>query len=120
MDILYFQTKNGKGYCLVLANVGSKGRFHYEREKEHSLFVLSIFSCTRFNFNRSLQSKINKRNKECSFPRSQWKRALRKTFFLYYVTLRHATNLCHLNRHFHQKTKKRFIVSFFYLKEGKS
>ena len=47
-----------------------KARFHYEREKEHSLFVLLIFFCARFNFNRSLQSKVNKRNKECSFPRS--------------------------------------------------
>ena len=40
-----------------------KARFHYERGKEHSLFVSLIFL-------RSLQSKINKRNKECSFPRS--------------------------------------------------
>ena len=47
-----------------------KARFHYERGKEHSLFVLLIFVCARFNFNRSVQSKINKRNKECSFPRS--------------------------------------------------
>ena len=47
-----------------------KARFHYERGKKHSLFVLLLFFCARFNFNRSLQSKINKRNKECSFPRS--------------------------------------------------
>ena len=36
--------------------------FHYERGKEHSLFVLLIFFCAHFNFNRLLQSKINKRN----------------------------------------------------------
>ena len=47
-----------------------KARFHYERGKKHSLFVLLLFFCARFNFNRSLQSKINKRDKECSFPRS--------------------------------------------------
>ena len=47
-----------------------KARFHYERGKKHSLFVLLLFFCARFNFNRSLQSKINKREKECSFPRS--------------------------------------------------
>ena len=39
-------------------------------KKEYSLFVLLLFFCARFNFNRSLQSKINKRDKECSFPRS--------------------------------------------------
>ena len=38
-----------------------KARFHYERGKKHSLFVLLLFFCARFNFNRSLQSKINKR-----------------------------------------------------------
>ena len=47
-----------------------KARFHYERGKKHSLFVLLIFFCARFNFNRSLQSKMNKRDKECFFPRS--------------------------------------------------
>ena len=46
-----------------------KACFHYKRGKKHSLFVLLIFFCARFNFNRSLQSKINKRDKECSFPR---------------------------------------------------
>ena len=40
------------------------------RAKKHSLFVLLLFFCARFNFNRSLQSKINKREKEWSFPRS--------------------------------------------------
>ena len=35
-------------------------------------FFLSFIDsfCARFNFNRSLQSKINERNKKCSFPRS--------------------------------------------------
>ena len=47
-----------------------KARFHYERGKKHSLFILLLFFCARFNFNRSLQLKINKRDKECSFPRS--------------------------------------------------
>ena len=47
-----------------------KARFHYERGKKHTLFVLLLFFCARFNFNRSLQSKINKRDKEWSFPRS--------------------------------------------------
>ena len=47
-----------------------KARFHYERGKKHFLFVLLLFFCARFNFNRSLQSKINKRDKECSFPHS--------------------------------------------------
>ena len=47
-----------------------KARFHYERGKKHSLFVLLLFFCARFNFNRSLQSKINKRDRECSFSRS--------------------------------------------------
>ena len=55
---------------IELKNACLKARFHYERGKEHCLFVLLIFFCARFNFNRSLQSKINKRNKECSFPRS--------------------------------------------------
>ena len=48
-----------------------KARFHYERGKKHSLFVLLLFFCARFNFNRSLQSKINKREKECFFPRGK-------------------------------------------------
>ena len=47
-----------------------KARFHYERGKKDSLFALLISFCARFNFNRSLQSKINKKEKECSFPRS--------------------------------------------------
>ena len=46
-----------------------KARFHYERGKKHFLFVLLIFFCALFNFNCSLQLKINKRDKECSFPR---------------------------------------------------
>ena len=44
--------------------------FHARSGKKYSLFVLLLFFCARFNFNRSLQSKINKRDKECSFPRS--------------------------------------------------
>ena len=47
-----------------------KARFYYERGKDYSLFVLLILfallsAC--FNFKRG---KINKRNKESSFPRS--------------------------------------------------
>ena len=61
-----------------------KARFHYERGKKHSLFVLLLFFCARFNFNRSLQSKINKRDKECSFPLPAWKRA----FFVSFIDLR--------------------------------
>ena len=38
-----------------------KACLHYERGKKHSLFVLLIFFCACFNFNRSLQSKINKK-----------------------------------------------------------
>ena len=37
---------------------------------EKSILCFIDFFCARFNFNRSLQSKINKCNKECSFPRS--------------------------------------------------
>ena len=51
-----------------------KARFHYERGNKHYLFVLLLFFCARFNFNRSLQSKINKRDKECSFPLRAWKK----------------------------------------------
>ena len=41
------------------------------RAWKRAFFVCFIdFFCARFNFNRWLQSKINKRNKECSFPRS--------------------------------------------------
>ena len=41
------------------------------RAWKRAFFVcfIDIF-CARFNFNRSLQSKINKKNKECSFPHS--------------------------------------------------
>ena len=41
------------------------------RAWKKAFFVCFIdFFCARFNFNRSLQSKINKRDKECSFPHS--------------------------------------------------
>ena len=55
---------------ISLRNSKVKARFHYERGKKDFLFVLLLFLCARFNFNRSLQSNINKREKECSFPRS--------------------------------------------------
>ena len=35
-----------------------KARFHYERGKEHSLFVLLIFFCVRFN-RRSIKETKN-------------------------------------------------------------
>ena len=59
----------------VQANI--KARFHYERGKDYSLFVLLNFFAllsAHFNFKRG---KINKRNKECSFPRLQWKWAFK-------------------------------------------
>ena len=57
-------------FVIVYRQFSLKACFHYERGKKHSLFVLLLFFCARFNFNRSLQSKINKRDKECSFPHS--------------------------------------------------
>ena len=59
--------------------------FHYERGKKHSLFVLLLFFCARFNFNRSLQSKINKRDKECSFPLRAWKKAFFVCFIAFFL-----------------------------------
>ena len=53
-----------------------KARFRYERGMKYSLFFLYDFFAShsaRLNFKRG---KINKTNKECSIPRSYWKRAL--------------------------------------------
>ena len=77
-EIIYLQnkrinnetTKTKHATKIELKLTELKARFHYERGKKHSLFILLLFFCARFNFNRSLQSKINKRDKECSFPRS--------------------------------------------------
>ena len=55
-----FQKKTRILEKLRYQKFGFKARFHYERGKKHSLFVLLLFFCARFNFNRSLQSKINK------------------------------------------------------------
>ena len=47
-----------------------KGPFPLRAWKKAFFVCFIDFFCTRFYFNRSLQSKINKRDKECSFPRS--------------------------------------------------
>ena len=56
-----------------------KGRFHYEggkeHFKEHSLHSLILRLKQAVKIEASAK-KINKTNKECSFPRSEWKRAL--------------------------------------------
>ena len=49
-------------------------------EKAFFVCFIALF-CARFNFNRSLQSKINKRDKECSFPLQAWKKA----FFVCFI-----------------------------------
>ena len=41
---------------LFLASI--KARFHYERGKKHSLFVLLLFFCARFN-RRSIKERKN-------------------------------------------------------------
>ena len=48
----------------------TKGPFPLRAWKKAFFVCFIAFFCARFNFNRSLQSKINKREKECSFPRS--------------------------------------------------
>ena len=48
----------------------TKGPFPLRAWKRAFFICFIDFFCARFNFNRSLQSKINKRNKKCSFPRS--------------------------------------------------
>ena len=47
-----------------------KGQFPLRAWKKAFFVCFIDFFCARFNFNRSLQSKINKRDKECCFPRS--------------------------------------------------
>ena len=57
-------------YSTLVVETSHNGPFPL-RAWKRAFFVCSIdFFCARFNFNRSLESKINKRNKEYSFPRS--------------------------------------------------
>ena len=52
------------------SDIDRKGPFPLRAWKKAFFVCFIAFFCARFNFNRSLQSKMNKREKECSFPRS--------------------------------------------------
>ena len=45
-------------FCPTPTYLGVKARFHYERGKKHSLFVLLLFFCARFN-GRSIKERKN-------------------------------------------------------------
>ena len=56
---MLLRTKTGSNGLLKSMQVGNpKGRFHYERRKKHSLFVLLLFFCARFN-RRSIKERKN-------------------------------------------------------------
>ena len=53
-----------------VVNFQYKGPFPLQAWKRAFFVCFIDFFCAHFNFNRLLQLKINKRNKECSFPHS--------------------------------------------------
>ena len=54
-------------------------------EKKHSLFVLLLFFALASILTARFQSKINKREKECSFPQRAWKRAFFVSFIDFFA-----------------------------------